>query len=135
MVPYSAEQMYGLVDDVEMYPEFLPWCTGADLQSRKPDELVAGLTIGYSGLNSSFMTRNMLDPPQCMTMELLDGPFSQLRGRWQFHPLGDTGCEVHLHIEFEFSNALKDALFGGVFETICNELIDAFIKRAHELYG
>ena len=75
MVPYTVEQMYALVDDVETYPEFLPWCTDADIKTRSTEELVASLTIGYSGLNSGFMTRNRLEPPDRMSMTLLDGPF------------------------------------------------------------
>ena len=134
MVPYSAAQMYTLVDNVELYPEFLPWCTAAELQSRDTDELVASLTIGYGAFNSSFTTRNELCPPESMTMQLQDGPFRLLEGRWEFAPLGDDGCEVKLRIEFEFSSTLQDMLFGGTFESICNELIDAFIKRAHALY-
>jgi ribosome-associated toxin RatA of RatAB toxin-antitoxin module len=135
MVPYSAAQMYALVDDVELYPEFLPWCTAAALQSRADDELVASLTIGYGAFNSSFTTRNELRPPDSMTMQLQDGPFRQLEGRWEFEPLGDSGCEVKLRIEFEFSSTMQDMLFGGTFESICNDLIDAFITRAHDLYG
>ena len=135
MVPYSAAQMYALVDDVELYPEFLPWCAAAALQSRDDNELVASLTIGYGAFNSSFTTRNLLRPPDSMSMQLQDGPFRMLEGRWEFEPLGDSGCEVKLRIEFEFSSTMQDMLFGGTFESICNELIDAFIKRAHALYG
>jgi ribosome-associated toxin RatA of RatAB toxin-antitoxin module len=134
LVPYSAAQMYALVDDVENYPEFLPWCTAARLQSRTDADLVASLTIGYGALHSAFTTRNELEPPVSMTMELQDGPFSRLHGKWMFQPLGDKGCEVQLHVEFEFSSGMQDMLFGGAFETICNELIDAFIQRAHDLY-
>lgn len=135
MVPYSPEQMYALVDDVESYPEFLPWCAATKLLSRSDSELQASLTIGYAGLNSSFTTQNALLPPACMTMELQDGPFRQLSGRWEFVALGEAGCEVNLRVEFEFDSKVKDMLFGATFETICNELIDAFIRRANDLYG
>jgi ribosome-associated toxin RatA of RatAB toxin-antitoxin module len=135
MVPYSAEQMYALVDDVEAYPEFLPWCAAAVLQSRNTEEFIASLTIGYGALNSAFTTRNLLRPPHSMTMQLQDGPFRLLEGRWEFEQLGDSGCEVKLRVEFEFSSAVQDMLFGKTFETICNDLIGAFIKRAHMLYG
>ena len=135
MVPYSAEQMYALVDDVEAYSEFLPWCTAAVLQSRNAEEFIASLTIGYGALNSAFTTRNLLHPPHSMTMQLQDGPFRLLEGRWEFEQLGDSGCEVKLRVEFEFSSAVQDMLFGKTFETICNDLIGAFIKRAHMLYG
>lgn len=135
MVPYSAEQMYALVDDVESYPEFLPWCEAATLQSRTDAELVAGLKVGFGALNTTFTTRNTLQPPEQMTLELEDGPFSSLTGCWRFDALGADGCEVTLHIEFAFSSGVKDMMFGGVFETICTELIDAFVQRAHSLYG
>lgn len=135
MVPYSAEQMYALVDDIEAYPEFLPWCAGASVASRSDAELIASMKIGYGALNSSFTTCNSLEPPAAMTMRLRDGPFSRLEGRWSFVPLGDSGCEASLRIEFEFAGAMKDMLLGGAFETICNEMIGAFIKRADALYG
>ncbi len=135
MVPYAAERMYVLVDDVEAYPEFLPWCTATELHSRSDSELVASLSIGYGALNSSFTTRNGRCPPESMTMELEKGPFKRLEGKWGFIPLGDEGCEVTLRVEFEFSNSMQDMLFGATFEGICNELIDAFVRRAHDLYG
>jgi len=135
LVPYSAEQMYQLVDDVESYAEFLPWCTATELKSRDAQELVACLTIGYGAFNSSFTTRNMLEPPVQMSMQLLDGPFRTLEGLWGFRQIGEQGSEVTLRVEFEFSSRVQDALFGGTFETICNELIEAFVKRAHQLYG
>ena len=134
MVPFSAESMFDLGADVETYPEFLPWCTGAKMLSRDDAEIVATLTIGYGSLNTEFTTRNNFAKPDWMTLQLDEGPFSSLEGRWDFHPLGQDGCEVILGIEFEFSNAFKDVLFGATFESICSELIDAFVKRAHALY-
>ncbi|MGI9291890.1 MAG: type II toxin-antitoxin system RatA family toxin [Gammaproteobacteria bacterium] len=135
MVPYTAEQMYALVDDVEAYPEFLPWCTAAELVSRDEEQFVASLSIGYGVMNSAFTTRNELQPCTSMNMELLDGPFDSLEGRWEFDALGDAGCEVSLRVSFAFKNAMQDMLLGGAFETICNELIDAFVKRAGDLYS
>ena len=135
MVPYTDKQMYALVEDVASYPQFLPWCTGSELKSQNADELVASLTIGYAGLNGSFATRKELRAPKSMSMQLLDGPFSRLDGLWNFKPLGDAGCEVVLRVEFEFSSGIQDMLFGGIFQNVCNELIDAFVKRAHDLYG
>ena len=135
MVPYSADKMYALVDDVESYPEFLPWCVGASLISRTANEVIASVTIGYGPFNSSFTTCNTLYPPEAMTIHLRDGPFSQLDGRWSFAQLGDSGCEVSLCVEFEFAGAMQDRLLGRAFETICNEMIGAFIKRADALYG
>jgi ribosome-associated toxin RatA of RatAB toxin-antitoxin module len=135
LVPFSNAAMFDLVCGVENYPEFLPWCVGAELQSKTADELIASLAIGYGALNTEFRTRNNFAAPDWMTMELIDGPFSRLEGRWDFQQLGDDGCEVILRVEFEFSGKVQDVLFGATFEMICNELIDAFVRRAHELYG
>jgi len=135
MVPYSSAQMYALVDNVIDYPEFLPWCSAAELISRDDAKFVASLTIGYGPMNSAFTTRNELQPHTSMNMELLDGPFNSLEGRWEFTALGDEGCEVHLRVAFEFSSTMQDMLFGGTFENICNELIGAFVSRADDLYG
>jgi ribosome-associated toxin RatA of RatAB toxin-antitoxin module len=135
LVPFSAEAMFKLVNDVESYAEFLPWCTATQLQSKTESELVASLTIGYGALNSEFTTRNQFSAPEWMHMHLLDGPFSSLEGHWGFEQLSEDGCEITLKVEFDFSSPIKDMLFGATFETICNELIDAFIKRAHDLYG
>jgi len=135
LVPFSAQQMYALVEDVAAYPQFLPWCTGARVHEQTSTELTASIGLGFSALHTDFKTRNELQPPNCMTMDLLDGPFSSLRGRWDITSLGDSGCEVQLQVEFEFSSAAQDLLFGAGFEKICNELIDAFVRRANELYG
>jgi ribosome-associated toxin RatA of RatAB toxin-antitoxin module len=134
IVPFSAAAMFALVSEVGAYPEFLPWCSAANLQSASDSELVASLKIGYGAINSSFTTRNEFVRPQWMTMRLVEGPFSRLEGRWTFTPLGDTGCEIALQIEFDFASAVMDRLLGPVFETICNELISAFSQRAHALY-
>lgn len=134
LVPFSAQAMFNLVRDVEAYPEFLPWCPATTLQNLSENELEASLKLGFASLNSEFTTRNHFVEPDWMSMELLDGPFSSLEGRWVFDSLGEEGCEVRLHVEFEFASRINDALLGAAFETICAELIDAFVKRAHQLY-
>ncbi len=134
-MPYTATQMYALVVDVEAYPDFLPWCTAAEVHAQTQNTLEASIAIGIRGLNTRFGTRNQLRPPGAMTMALLDGPFRSLQGEWRFEQLGDAGCEVQLTIDFEFESAATDLLFGAGFEKICNDLIDAFIKRAHTCYG
>lgn len=135
LVSHSAQQMYALVADVEAYPQFLPWCTGARLHEKSASELKASIGIGLGALTTDFSTRNELHPPHSMTMELLDGPFSRLRGGWEFESLGEAGCEVRLQLQFEFSSSVQDVLFGAAFEKVCKELIDAFVRRAAELYG
>ncbi len=134
LVPFSAQQMYDLVEDVESYPQFLPWCTGSELQEKSADSLQASIGIGMGALNASFTTRNRLTPPEHMSMELQDGPFSSLQGNWNFSQLGDAGCEVQLQVDFEFASRSQDLLFGAGFEKICGELVDAFVVRAQALY-
>lgn len=135
LVPFSPAQMYALVEDVERYPEFLPWCAGATLHERDERSLRASIRIGLAGLSSRFGTRNELDPPHRMTMDLVEGPFESLHGEWRFLPVGENGCEARLSMEFAFSSKAQDAVFGVAFEKICTDLIDAFIKRAQALYG
>ena len=127
--------MFALVSDIEAYPEFLPWCVETKVKNCGHEELEATLALGFGALNSEFTTRNKYVRPEWMSMHLLNGPFRSLDGRWSFEQLGDDGCEVNLKIEFDFASAINDKLFGAAFETICKELIDAFVKRAHALYG
>ncbi len=134
IVPYTPAAMYGLVADIERYPDFLPWCEAARIVSRSDDEVVANLTIGLGALRTSFTTANTLDGPQALIMTLVDGPFSFLEGHWRFDALGDSGCKVSLDIEFEFASTTQDLLFGRIFESVCNDLIDAFTLRARSLY-
>lgn len=135
MVPYTPAQMYALVEDVERYPEFLPWCTGSALHEKNDSELRASIDLGLGELKARFSTRNELQPPGRMTMELEDGLFRTLHGCWEFAQLGEAGCEVRLQVEFEFEGTVHNILFGAAFEKVCNELIDAFVKRAAALYG
>ncbi|HEX5787693.1 MAG TPA: type II toxin-antitoxin system RatA family toxin [Woeseiaceae bacterium] len=141
LVPYVAERMYALVDDIEAYPEFLPWCSAAVVNRREAGEVEATLEFRRGGLGKSFRTRNALQPPESITLELVDGPFRSLSGEWAFKPLGSTddapaaGCRVSLDLRFEFSNRVTDLLLGPFFEEICNSLVDAFTRRAQALYG
>ena len=135
LVAYSAQQMYDLVADIEAYGEFLPWCGGASIQSRAPDSVTASILIAWRGVNKSFTTRNQLDPGRGMTLQLVDGPFKQLRGHWRFEPLDDSACKVTLDLEFEFSNRLLGMAVGPVFESIANSLVDSFHTRAKAVYG
>ena len=135
LVPYSADQMYALVEDFLAYPDFLPWCTGATLHFRDSDTIEASLELQRSGIKKSFTTRNTLQPGVAMGIALVGGPFRHLAGGWQFEQLGDDGSKVSLQLDFEFENRVTDTLFGRYFETTCNSLIDSFTKRAHKIYG
>jgi ribosome-associated toxin RatA of RatAB toxin-antitoxin module len=134
IVPFSADAMFALVKDVEAYPEFLPWCVATTLQSATVDELVASLQVGFGAFSTEFSTRNRFAEPEWMTMQLVEGPFSSLEGRWSFQQLCAAGCEITLQISFDFRNPIMDISLGVAFEKICTDLVDAFISRAHALY-
>jgi ribosome-associated toxin RatA of RatAB toxin-antitoxin module len=127
--------MFALVEDVESYPSFLPWCHDARIERQNEDEVEATLEIRRGGFGKNFRTLNTLQPPDSITLELVEGPFRSLGGAWTFSTLGDDGCKVSLQLGFEFESRLTDLLLGAVFEEICNSLVDAFTRRAHEIYG
>jgi len=127
--------MFALVADVRGYPEFLPWCTGAEVVSESGDEVVAGLEISQAALRGRFTTSNRLNRPDRMTMSLVEGPFSELEGEWTFEALGEQGSRIELDIRFKFTNPVKDMVLGAVFEQVCNRLVDAFVSRAGVVYG
>ena len=135
LVPYSAEQMYTLVDDIPAYPEFLPWCSGSKEITRREDEVEASLDIAHSGVHKSFTTRNRLEKNRSIEMQLVEGPFKHLNGVWRFEPLGDAGSKVVLDLEFDFSSKLLGMTFGPIFSKIAGSLVDAFIQRAQKIYG
>lgn len=135
LVSYSPQQMFQLVDDINRYAEFLPWCGKSEEISRTSEQVEASLTISYSGLNKAFTTRNKLMPHQQIDMSLVEGPFKFLNGVWRFEPLGENGCKVSLNLEFEFSSKLVGLTVGPVFNKIANTLVDAFIQRADSVYG
>jgi ribosome-associated toxin RatA of RatAB toxin-antitoxin module len=127
--------MYALVDDVEAYPTFLPWCEGASVRQLSDAETEATMHLRHMGLQKSVSTRNTLQPGKSIELNFLDGPFRHLHGQWRFLSLGAAACKVELEIEFEFDSRITDRLFGSIFAGICNSLVDAFIRRAAEIYG
>jgi len=135
LVHYTPQEMFALVSDVESYPEFLPWCTGAEILSQEGDVICGRVHFAVGGVGKSFATCNRLIPYNEITMQLREGPFSQLQGRWRFDPLGDEGCKVSLFLEYDFSSRVVSAVVGPVFNQIANSLVDAFQKRAVEVYG
>lgn len=135
LVPYSAEQMYVLVEDVESYPDFLPWCGGAVLHWRDGDLLEGSVEMRVAGLRRSFRTQNRMREYEAIDMELVDGPFSHLSGGWHFKALDQLGCKVSLEVEFEVKNRATNQVLGRYFEQICNSLVDAFVRRAEQIYG
>ena len=144
ILPYPQEAMFDLVADVESYADFLPGCTESRILStdHKPAqseagayEVVARLGLSQGPLKDTFTTRNRVVPPRSISMELEAGPFSALTGEWRLESLGGDGCKLILHMQFAFSNSFKDVLLGAVFERTCNQLVDAFVQRAREMYG
>lgn len=135
IVPYSVEQMYVLVNDIETYPQFLPWCKATQILSQNGQCLTASIAMGITGLEKTFTTNNVLEPNHSIEMKLLDGPFSHLHGFWKFQPLGQEGCKISFDMQFEITNKVLKMSLGPVFSKIVNSLVDAFVKRANELYG
>lgn len=127
--------MFDLVSDVDGYSRFLPWCSDSFVESRDVDEMRATIVIAKGGIKKSFTTLNRLQQGKMMEMRLVEGPFKRLEGFWQFTPLRDDACKVGLSLEFEFSNSLVRMAFGKVFTQVANTLVDAFVKRAEEVYG
>jgi ribosome-associated toxin RatA of RatAB toxin-antitoxin module len=126
--------MFSLVDDIESYPDFLPWCGGAEVHFRQDNVVEATLELRRGRLSKHFRTRNTATDRQSIAMQLVDGPFRHLSGVWSFTQLGDSGSKVALELEFEFSNRLIDAMLGSYFEDTCNSLVDAFTRRADAIF-
>lgn len=135
LVLHTAEQMFDLVNDVDHYPDFLPWCSGTDKIRETDTELEATLHLAKGGLSYSFTTRNHLERPRRMEIGLVKGPFKSLTGIWTFTPLSDEACKVELVMNFEFSGKLTGFAMSKVFNTVASTLVDAFVKRADQLYG
>lgn len=135
LVAHSAVEMFSLVDDIEAYPQFLPWCHSAVIHSREGNVVDATLELRRAELSKTFRTRNTSTEQEIIDMQLVDGPFSHLEGRWTFKQLGESGSKVSLDLNFEFSNSMVDMLFGPFFEEICNSLVDAFTQRADSVFG
>lgn len=134
LVPYSASQMYALVNDVKSYADFLPWCSRSDILEQTEQEIKASLNIAYGSLNKSFTTLNKLTPETKIEMLLVEGPFKKLNGEWVFTQLGEDGCKVSLELEFEFKSKLLSMTMGPVFSQIANTLVDSFSERANKVY-
>jgi ribosome-associated toxin RatA of RatAB toxin-antitoxin module len=135
LVAYSAEQMFELVDRVEDYPSFLPWCGAVTVMERTDDRLVATLSINYHGVRQSFTTENTKAAPTSMKMSLLEGPFRKLDGAWTFKPLRADACKIEFELHYEFSSRLLEQIIGPVFGMIANSFVDSFCKRAETVYG
>ena len=135
LVRHTPQKMFDLVNDFERYPEFLPGCRQARLVEHDDVHLIGEMTLGRAGIEQTITTRNDLFEPERIEMSLVKGPFKRLKGRWLFTPMGDGACKVSLEMEFEFANRLLGMAFGKLFQQIAGQLVDAFTKRANELYS
>ncbi|HEX5637325.1 MAG TPA: type II toxin-antitoxin system RatA family toxin [Gammaproteobacteria bacterium] len=134
LVPFSAEQMFVLVDTVDDYPKFLPWCGGASSSAPEGDKMTATVHINYHHIKHSFTTENARQAPQRIDMKLVDGPFKHLDGSWSFIALSPTACKIEFRLHYEFSSTLLEKVVGPVFHYISNSFVDAFIHRAEKVY-
>ena len=137
LIWFSAQEMFSLVTDVDHYPQFLPWCDQASVLSQEDDAMTARVGISFGGLKQSFTTRNTHVGDREIHMELVEGPFSKLNGHWTFTPLaeGQRACKVEFTLRYDFSSITLAALVGPVFDKIAGSLVDAFVKRANQVYG
>jgi coenzyme Q-binding protein COQ10 len=134
VVPYTPEQLFDLVADVGQYPRFLPWCVASRVRSRTDQQLVADLTIGFGPFRESFTSRVMLDRPHRVSVTYENGPFRYLNNQWDFAPRG-TGTEVAFFVDFEFRSRILQAAIGVVFNEAVRRMVNAFLKRARDVYG
>ena len=138
LIWYSPREMYVLVTDVDQYSKFLPWCENARVVEEHANGMIAEMGIAFGGVHQKFSTRNVHVVDSRVDMELLNGPFSHLDGRWNFIPLGDgsqRACKVELTLNYGFDSSALSTLVGPVFDKIAASLVDAFVKRAEQVYG
>lgn len=134
-VTYSAKQMFALVNDIQSYPEFLPWCTEINLLENNENSLIATLSISVGKIRQSFTTENTMQADRSISMKLVKGPFKELNGYWQFRNDTSGGSLVSLEMQFEFKNKIMKHALGGAFKKITNSMVDAFVERARIVYG
>jgi ribosome-associated toxin RatA of RatAB toxin-antitoxin module len=133
LVAHSAGAMFDLVDAVEHYPQFLPWCGGSEVLSRSEDETTARIDIRYAGVSQSFTTRNTKRRPSSMQLVLVDGPFERLTGAWTFQALSADACKVQFSLDYAFGNSVVEAVLGPVMSMIAETFVDRFVQRADRL--
>jgi ribosome-associated toxin RatA of RatAB toxin-antitoxin module len=138
LIWYSADEMYALVTDIDKYPAFLPWCNRSRVIEQDAAGMTAEIGLAFGGMHQSFVTRNTHVPGREVHLKLVEGPFSRLDGHWKFIPVGeasDRACKVELELHYGFDNFALQALVGPVFDMIASTLVEAFVKRAEQVYG
>lgn len=134
LVPYSAERMFDLIEQVERYPEFLPWCTGTRLLERTDEIVAATVEVGFRELHVTVTTRNPKRPPHWMAVEMQDGSFRHFHGEWTVTPLGTLGCRIEFCLRYELA-LHAETLAGPLIDRAANQMVDAFVARAEAVYG
>lgn len=134
LVSHSAEQMFEIVNRVDLYREFLPWCSESEIVEATENTMTASVFMKKGPLNQSFTTKNIIHGKQSINLELVDGPFKALNGQWNFSDIGEHGCKIELQLNYEFSTSIIALVVGPVFNQIANTLVDSFCKRADDLY-
>ncbi|MCE9661167.1 MAG: type II toxin-antitoxin system RatA family toxin [Burkholderiales bacterium] len=135
LVGYGAEAMYALVEDIEAYPQFLPWCRSSRVIERNGDITLAELSVGLKGINQSFTTRNLNRPGTSIELELVAGPFRRFRASWRFHALGPHAAKIEYSMAYELAGGVLGRVLESLFDHIANTMVDAFIRRAEAVYG
>jgi coenzyme Q-binding protein COQ10 len=135
LLPYTAEQLFDLVADVERYPEFLPWCVGARIRERTPTLIVADLLIGFKMVRERFTSRVVLDRPSRIDVSYTDGPFRYLNNHWEFIPQPSGGCLIDFYVDFEFRSRMLQKIIELLFNEAVKRMVGAFEARARQLYG
>jgi len=135
VVPYTSDEMYVLVNDIESYPIFLPWCTEAKILSQQDDNLTAKLSLALGKIKQSFTTENTMQDGSRIDMKLIEGPFKHLSGYWRFILEDDHSCHIHLHMNYEFKSKIIKHTLGKAFYIVIDTLVDSFVQRAQQIYG
>jgi len=135
IVEHPAEALYALIEDIESYPRFLPWCRGASVQLRTEERTIATLSVGLRGIRQSFTTENRNTPGRAIEMHLIEGPFKQFTANWRLTPLGAHAARVEFSMAYEFSSRVLARMLEPLFGQIANTMVDAFVRRADALYA
>lgn len=135
ILPYSADKIYNLVADIANYSKYLPWCTSTTVKEQTDNQIIGTIYIEYFKLKTQFTTKNTNTPFSKIEMDLVDGPFKEFKGVWNFISLGENGCKAEFMLNYKFSNTLLEKILGPVFGHISKNIVACFIKQAHLKYG
>ena len=135
VVPYTPEEMYVLVNDIESYPAFLPWCSAAKILTQQEESLTATLSLALGKIKQSFTTENTMQDGSRIEIQLIEGPFKHLSGYWKFNPEDEQSCHIQLHMNFEFKNKIIKHTLGKAFYKVMDSLVESFVQRAQQVYG